>query len=53
MMPTTESSANWTLEGVVYSRQLLMQDVLGRMLDSVIGFARPNFFEKTADNADL
>ena len=31
----------------------LLQDVLGRMLDSVIGFARPNFFEKTAENADL
>ena len=30
-----------------------LQDVLDRMLDSVIGFINPRFLEKTSDTADL
>ena len=32
---------------------LFVQDVLSRMLDSVIGCVWPNFLEKIADTADL
>ena len=31
----------------------LLQDVLIRMKDSVVGALNPDFFEKTTDNADL
>ena len=31
----------------------LLQDVLIRMKDSVVGALKPDFFEKTTDNADL
>ena len=31
----------------------LLQDVLIRMKDSVVGALKPDFFEKTIDNADL
>ena len=30
-----------------------VQDVLIRMKDSVVGAIKPDFFEKTTDNADL
>ena len=30
-----------------------LQDVLIRMKDSVVGALKPDFFEKTTDNADL
>jgi hypothetical protein len=30
-----------------------MQDVLIRMRDSIVGALKPDFFEKTTDNADL
>lgn len=30
-----------------------VQDVLVRMKDSVVGALKPDFFEKTTDNADL
>jgi hypothetical protein len=32
---------------------LLLQDVLSRITDSVVGFWRADFMEKTTDNADL
>lgn len=30
-----------------------VQDVINRMVDSVIGFWKADFIEKTTDNADL
>ena len=39
--------------GVCLSAAGLLQDVLIRMKDSVVGALKPDFFEKTTDNADL
>ncbi len=41
------------LRAVGLSAAGLLQDVLIRMKDSVVGALKPDFFEKTTDNADL
>ena len=45
---------HWCLSVVaVTGIAVLLQDVLIRMKDSVVGALKPDFFEKTTDNADL
>ena len=47
------SCARMCVRKVRLSAAGLLQDVLIRMKDSVVGALKPDFFEKTTDNADL
>ena len=45
-----QQAACWAM---TEAEALLLQDVLSRITDSVVGFWRADFMEKTTDNADL
>ena len=50
---TSSNGARQQWKKVYKATALLLQDVLSRITDSVVGFWRADFMEKTTDNADL